>query len=179
MACPHGLQKPFKNAQLHGGWTKMKNSPAVQPDDAMRRFEVTVNINRLIEIKLAVMPPAERVDNMMRVLGAKTRKHHPARHGFSAQRRRFEKKQFRALPDITTAVARHHTRRNQKAVGEDGGLVRLSVSVQILEDQNFVIRLSVQAESADKPRNWRPRGGPRNRSSSGSAWPDAGSRRTD
>ena len=65
------IAKPFhKDSQIHGRRTQMPYPSAVQPLDTVGRFDVAVNVNGLVKIKLPVRPPAQRVHDVMRVFGS-------------------------------------------------------------------------------------------------------------
>src|SRR5229473_382092 len=95
-----------KNSQLHRGRAQMKYAAAVEPNHPMRGFQVAVDVNRLVEIELAVVSPPQGVHNVMRVLGAETGEHHAAFVGLVIAVGILEMEQFGALADIRATVAR-------------------------------------------------------------------------
>ena len=61
----------------------MIEAAAVQSHDAVGRFDVAVDVNRLVEIQHAIVAPAERVQNVVRIFGAESRKNNAARVCFA------------------------------------------------------------------------------------------------
>ena len=73
--CPHGLMKPRrKTSSCMCLGPELPDAAAVQPADAVGRFDVRMNVDRLVEIEHAVGPPAQRVQDVVRIFGAETGK---------------------------------------------------------------------------------------------------------
>src|SRR5258708_39425640 len=94
-----------KKPQPQRGGAQMKNTAAVKPNHPMRGFEVAVDVNRLVEIKLPVVTPPQGVYDVMRIFGAETGEHHAAFVGLAVAVGVPEMEQFGALADIRAAVA--------------------------------------------------------------------------
>ena len=109
---------------------------------AVRRLDVAVDVDRLVEVEAAVRAPAERVDDVVRVLGAEAGEDdaascRPCRPGL----RRGQVEQLGAVGDVGAAVAGLDAGGDEQAVGEDGRLVGLAVAVGVFEDEDLVVRL--------------------------------------
>src|SRR6185437_2962609 len=106
---------------------------------AVRRLDVAVNVHRLIEVEIAVRAPAERVDDVVGVLGAEAGEQVSFLVGFLAGLGGGEVAAFGAIGDVAAAVAGADRRGDEQAVREDGGLVRLAVVVGVFEDDDLVV----------------------------------------
>src|ERR1051326_959461 len=96
----------------------MPNASAVQMHHTVRRFKVTMNVNRLIEIKLAIRSPAQGVDHVMRVFSPEARKHDPFLVRLPIAIGISEMQQLCALTYIRAAIARNHRGRNEQSLCE-------------------------------------------------------------
>src|SRR5207244_8499196 len=113
-----GIAKPTeKDAQLQRGRAQMPDAAAVEPLDAMRCLEVTVDVNGLVEIELAIGTPTQRMHHVVGVLGAKAGKDNALLIRFAVAIGVLEMKQLRALANIRAAIARHDRCGNEQAVG--------------------------------------------------------------
>src|SRR5260221_9740851 len=54
------------------------DAAGVKPLRPVRRFEMAMNVDRLIEVEATIRPPAKTVHTVMRVLGSETGEHHAA-----------------------------------------------------------------------------------------------------
>ena len=106
----------------------------------MGRFEMAVDINRLVEIELPIATPMQGMQNVMRVFGPEAGEDHPPFIGFAIPVRVTEEKELRALPHIDPSIARLDAGRDQQAFGKDRRTVHLPVIVRIFEDQHLVFR---------------------------------------
>ena len=86
----------------------------------MRRLHVRPDVNRLVEVQPPIEAPAQRVQNVVRVLGAETGHHHAGLVGLAIAVRIPQMKQLGALCNINPAVARLDAGRDQQVVGKDG-----------------------------------------------------------
>src|SRR5262249_56922549 len=98
-----------------------------------------VDVDRLVEVQVAVGAPAEGVDDVVRVLGAESGEQNAFLVGLAAGLRRREVDQFGAVGHVGPAVARLDAGRNQQAVGEHGGLVGLPVAVGVFKNDDLVV----------------------------------------
>src|SRR4051812_41180223 len=90
---------------------------------AVRRLDVRVNVDALIEIQAPVGSPAERVQDVVCVLGAEAGEYDARLVSLLARLARTEVDQLRTVGDIRSAVARLDTSWDQQAIREDGCLV--------------------------------------------------------
>ena len=67
---PRVPQAAGEDLELQRLGPELPDAAAVQPAHAVRRFDVAVDVDRLVEVQHAVRAPAERVDDVVRVLGA-------------------------------------------------------------------------------------------------------------
>src|SRR5437868_2788092 len=98
----------------------MPNTTAIQMNNAVRRFKMAVNINGLIEIKLAVRSPAQCVDHVMGVFRAESGQHNAFLISLAVAINIFEMEQLGALADIRSAITRNNRRRDEQSLREDG-----------------------------------------------------------
>ena len=146
--------------------------------DAVRRLDVAVDVDRLVEVEPAVRPPAERVDDVVRVLGAEAGEHDAAA-GRPCRRRRCRSRWTSSVllatyaPPSPGSTPVGMSRPSAKTVVLSA-LPSPSVSSRtMILSFAFCARLDLRVDLAAT----RPRAGPAGRSSSGSAWPAAGRRR--
>ena len=128
-----------RHAEFHRVRAQRERAAAVQPHHAVRRLGVRVDVNGLVHVELPVRSPAQRVQDVMRVLGAESAQHHAPLIRDAVAVGVLEVQQLGALPDVAAAVARLDAGGNQQAVGEHGGLVRDAVAVGVFEDEDFVV----------------------------------------
>ena len=72
---PQVLTRPRANTSSSGLGPELPDAAAAQPPHAVRRLDVAVDVDRLVEVEHPVRPPAEGVDDVVRVLGAEAREH--------------------------------------------------------------------------------------------------------
>ena len=130
-----------EHVKLHRLGTEPPDTAAVEALHAVRGFQVGVNVDRLVHVQTPLRSPAERVEDVVGVLGAETGEHDLGLVGLAARLARLEVDQLGAVGDIGAAVARGHAGRDQQAVGEDGGLVGFAVAVGVLKDDDLVVGL--------------------------------------
>src|SRR5690242_6707260 len=107
----------------------MPHTAAVQVDQSMRRFDMAVDVNGLVEIKLPVRPPAQRMDHMMRVFSSESRQNNSFLIRLAITINIFEMQQFSALPNITSAVPRDYGRWNKQSVRKNSRFFGEAVTV--------------------------------------------------
>src|SRR5579871_1462439 len=112
----------------------------VQMSGTIRRFDVAMDVNRLIHVQQAVVTPAQGVQNMMRVFRAKPRKHDARRARLSVFGF-LDVQQFGTVGDIDTAIARLDFRRNEQTTSEDRRLVRSADALRVFENDDLVVGL--------------------------------------
>src|SRR5437868_6274297 len=94
--------------QFHRGRTQVQDTATVQADDAMGRFKMAVNVDRLIHVELAIKSPAQRMECVMCVFRPETGKDNALMICNSITVGIFEVEQFRALPDVRPAISRDY-----------------------------------------------------------------------
>ena len=102
---------------------------------------MAVNVDGLIHIKTAVRTPTQSVQQMMGILRAESRQHHPFFISAKITIAIAEMSQFGTIGDIDTAIPRYHARGNEQPLGKDASLFRNTVTVDIFNNHNFVSRL--------------------------------------
>src|SRR6185436_7834710 len=113
---PPGIDQPFHmDAEFPCVWPEIPDTAAPQTHHSLRRLHMAVDIYRLIHIELPVMSPAQRVQNVMRVLGAKTGEQHALFVRMPIAIGVLVKKKFGTVRHVNATVARQHTRGNEKA----------------------------------------------------------------
>ena len=117
----------------------LPNAAAVQTSDAVRRFDVAVDVDRLVHVEPTVGTPTQRVQNMVRVFRAEAGEERSFAVGFQIAVLVGEVQQFGAIGDVRPAVARFDAGRNQQAVGEDVRLVGPAVAVGVFEHDDLVV----------------------------------------
>src|SRR5262249_13314165 len=127
------------DVQVHRLRPEPPDAAAIQVLHAVRRFDVRVNVNRLVDVQAAVRAPAKGVDNVMRVLGAEAGENDPRLVGFFAGLARGQVDELGAVGDIGAAVAGFDAGGDQQAVRENGRLVGLAVAVGVFEDDDLVV----------------------------------------
>src|SRR4051794_39533699 len=104
----------------------MIKPPTVQAHDAVWRLDMTMDVNGLVEIKHSVVPPAQRVQNVMCILRTETGKHNATRVGFAAVMLVGKVQQLGALRGVTTAIAGLDTCRQEQSIRKHRRLVRFA-----------------------------------------------------
>ena len=120
-------------------WRKPPDAAGIEPPNAVGRLHMAVDIDRLVEVEPGIRPPAEGVDDVVRVFRAEAGENDPSRVGLAVTIGVGEVKKLRAVGDVDTAVAGQHGGGHQEAVGKDRAGVGLPVTVAILEDRNGVV----------------------------------------
>ena len=64
-----------KHLEIHRLGAESPDAPTGESPDAIGSFHVAMNINALVEVKPAVGTESKSMDDVMRVLGAKTAQH--------------------------------------------------------------------------------------------------------
>ena len=102
---------------------------------------MTMNINRLIHIKLAIPAPPQRMQNMMGILRPEPRQHNFPEVRLAVAINILEVKQFRTICDIRPAIAWLDARWDQQPVRKHRRLIRLAIPIHVLEHDDLIIRL--------------------------------------
>ncbi len=146
-AWPQVFQRPFGN-DLHplGARVVGEDAAAVHAHDAPRRLHVRVDVHALRKIEPSIRPPAQGVDDVVRVLGAESAEDDALLVGLAVAIGVLEVEQLGGLADVAGPVAlgREHGRDaggDEQAVGKDGALLGLAVVVGVFEDEDFVERV--------------------------------------
>ena len=103
------------------------------------RFDMAMDINRLIEIEHAVIAPPQGVQDVVGVFGAEAREDDAGRVGLAVAVGVFEVQELGAVGHVGTAVAGLDAGGDQQPAGEDGRRVGPAVVVAILDDQHLVV----------------------------------------
>src|SRR5262249_8656016 len=128
-----------KDLEFAGRGTEVEDAAAVEPDDTVGSFQVAVDVNGLVEIELTIVAPAQRMQDVVRVLGAEPGQHHAAAVGFAVHVRVLEMEKLGALADIDASVARLDTGGDEQPIGEYRGFVGLPVAVRVFENEDLVV----------------------------------------
>ncbi len=168
---PPRIDESFaENFQPVRGRSITPNAAAVQVTCAVRCLHVAVNVNRLVEVQTTIGSKTQRVDQVMRVLGAKPAQHDPPLVRPSIAIAVFQVEQSRAFGDVRgMRTIGNDTRGNQQSIGKHRAAVGDSVTVGISQHNDLVVgfltRLDLRVDlAAGDPQSARP-----NQSSSGSA----------
>src|SRR6185436_6391505 len=131
LVAPRIAHPLHEDLQVQARRTEPPDARAAQPPRPARRLDMAVDVDRLVEVERAVGTPAERVDDVVRVLGAEAREEDAALVGLAVAVRVLEVDELGAVGDVAAAVARLDARRNVEALREDGRLVGLAVAVGV------------------------------------------------
>ena len=96
------------------------HAAALEAQHIVRRLHVRPDVNRLVEVQPPIEAPAQRVQNVVRVLGAETGHHHAGLVGLAIAVGIPQMKQLGTLGNINPAVARLDAGRDQQVIGKDG-----------------------------------------------------------
>ncbi|MDB6125293.1 MAG: hypothetical protein JWQ71_4286 [Pedosphaera sp.] len=127
------------DAEFHCGRAQMPETTAVQSLDAVGCFDMAVNVNGLVKVKLTVMAPMQSVDDMMGVFRAEAGKDDALLVGLAIAIGVLEMKEFGALADIDAAIARFDAGGDEQAIGEDGGFIDFAHALGVFENENLVV----------------------------------------
>src|ERR1051326_272404 len=105
----------------------------------VRGFDVTVNVDGLVEIKLAIGPPMQCMHQMMCVFSAEAGEHDAFLVSLAITVSIFEIQKFSALPYINSTIARSHTCGNEQAIREYGRFFCSTAAVGVFKDKDFVV----------------------------------------
>src|SRR5262249_21638498 len=123
-----------EDAQLHRLGSELPDAASVEPADAVRRLDVAVNIDGLVHVKHAVRAPAERVQDVVRILRAEATQDNALLVGFACAFRVGKVNQVRTVRNVDAAVAGFQAGRDEQAFGKDSSLVRPADALGVLED---------------------------------------------
>src|SRR6516225_5730487 len=130
-----------EDTQLHGLRPEAPNTAAAQAADAVRGFDMAVNVDGLVEIQHAVGAPAQGVQDMVGILGTETGEDHTALQRLAGSLGRLQMNELGAIGDVGAAVAGFDSGGDKQPIGEDGDFVRFTFALGILQDDNFVVGL--------------------------------------
>src|ERR1051326_2810698 len=109
----------------------MPRSTAVESFHSMRRLDIGVDINRLVEIKLPIRSPSQRVNHVVSVFSAERGEHDSLLIRFAVPIRILEMKQFRALTHIRAAITWNNRGGNEKFVGKHSRFFGIAIPIGI------------------------------------------------
>ncbi len=118
LVSPRIAEALHKHTQLEGVRTKVPHPATVQPLHTMGRFNVAVDIDRLVHVKLTIMAPTQGVKDVVGIFSAKPGKDHPPLIGPAVAIRVLEMQQLGALPHVDPAIPGFNSRWNEKPLGE-------------------------------------------------------------
>ena len=136
---PRVDQAARENLQFQGFGAELPDAAAAEPANAVRRFQVAVDVDRLVEIQHAVRTPAQGVNHVVGVLGAEAREDDPAPVRLAARLARGQVEQVGAIDHVDAPVARLQPGRDEQAVRENSGLVGLAGAGRVFEDDDLVV----------------------------------------
>ena len=130
--------------QAFGLGVESPDASAVEAFDAPRRFDVGVNVDRLVHVDPTVMAPSQGVEQVVGVLGTESCQNDFLFVGHKVAVGVPEIQQLVAVDHVGTGliaiVGREHSGRDQKPVGKDDGPIGLTILVGVFKDDDFVIR---------------------------------------
>ena len=115
----------------------------------------------LTEHQFATRTPGKRVDVLVRVPGAETRKNHFPAIGTIISVGVFQVHQVGALAQINPAMPQGKTGRHIKFVCKDCFFIGPAITIGIFQDQQFVVRHIVRFQLRIGPRTQHPQSPPR------------------
>ena len=128
-----------EDSQIEGRGAESPHPATIQTVDAGGRLDMAVDVDRLVEIEPRVDAPAERVDEMVGVLGAEAGEHGAPRVGPVVAVGVGEVEHLGGIGDVAAAVAGKDGRRHVEAGGEDLRDVGDAVAVGVVEDRHRVV----------------------------------------
>src|SRR5207247_5910790 len=115
------------------------DAATVETHHAVRRLDVCVGVDGLVHVDVPVVTPAQRVQIVVRVLGAKTGKNDALLVRFAIAVCVLEIQQLMAGGDVTTLIAvGQDAGGNEQAVGEHGGFVGFAVAIGVFEHNDGI-----------------------------------------
>src|SRR5262249_10047499 len=115
-----------EDVQLPRLWPELPDAAGVEPTHAVGGFDMAVDVDGLVEVTQPVRAPAERVDHVVRVLGAEAREDDALAVRLAVAVGVRQVDQFGAGADVDPPVAGLDAGGDEQPVGEDGDLVRLA-----------------------------------------------------
>ena len=119
--------------------SKPPDAARVEPADAAGRLNMTMDIDRLIEIEPGIGAIAKRVDDVVGVFRAEAGEHHPPAVGLAVAVGIGEVEKLGAVGDVHAAVARQHSGGHQETVGKHGVGVGPAVAIAVFKDRDGVV----------------------------------------
>ena len=120
MVSPRVAEAAQENLSLECLGPQSPHAPTLKAQHLVRRLHVRPDVNRLVEVQPPIEAPTQRVQNVVRVLGAEAGHHHAGLVGLAIAIRIPQMKQLGTLSNINTAVARLDAGRDEQIVGKDG-----------------------------------------------------------
>ena len=117
-----------------------EHAARAQAHDAVGRLDLAAGVDGLAHPEAAVRAPAERVQVVVRVLGAEAGEDDAAHVGLAVAVGVLQVQQLGALRDIHAAVAGREAGGDEHVLGEDGGFVGFARALGVFEDDDFVVR---------------------------------------
>ena len=137
---PRVYETLAENLQLAGLGAISPNPTAVEVASAESRLDVTVDVDRLVEVKTTVGPPSQRVDQVVGVFGTETAEHDFLDIGHTIAVGVRVMQQFGAGRDVRAALlVRRHAGRDQQTFGKNRALFGNAVAICIFQHDNFVV----------------------------------------
>ena len=115
-----------------------ENTAGREAHDAVGCLRLRARVNGLGEIETAVGAPAERVDVVVRVLGAEAAEDDAALVGLAVAVGVAQVEEFGALRDVDPAIAGGEPGGDKQAVGEDRGFIGAARAGGIFKDDDFI-----------------------------------------
>ena len=117
-----------------------EHAARAQAHDAVGRLDFAAGVDGLAHPEAAVRAPTERVEIVVRVLGAEAGEDDAAHVGLAVAVGVLQVQQLGALRDIHAAVAGREAGGDEHVLGEDGGFVGFARALGVFEDDDFVVR---------------------------------------
>ena len=147
--------------QLQVVWAKVQHPTTVEPNQTMGCFQMAVNVDGLVHVELTIVPPSKGVEDMMRVLSAKSRENDATLISASITIGVLEVEQFGALSDVGTSIPRLNARWHEQTIGKDSGVIGHPIPIGIFHDQYLVfgslsgLDLRVESRSSNPQTSFR------------------------
>ena len=125
---------------------KLPDAAAPPVPGTERGLDVGLDVETLVEIEIAVRPPAERVERVMRILRAEAGEQDATLIRLAGPLRVLQMQQHVGLPDVDAAVSGGHAGRHRQLVGEHGRFLRLAVGADVFEHGDEVFRRLARQE---------------------------------
>ena len=173
-----GARTAIKGVEVPSARAQSPEAVLIQSLDAPRRFNPRKGMQSLTEHQFATRTPGKRVDVLVRVAGAKTRKNRLPGYRPDHLRRCLSSAPGRCpRPDKPRHAPRAKPVGISSLSAKTGFFVGPAITIGIFQDQQFVVRHIRPVPVADTPTYKAPTIAPAGRSGSQSDWPPRRSRR--